>query len=105
VDERWFVVIGVGLTAIALKASGPVLLGGRGLPARSREAIGLLPVAILSALVVSQTLVTGRSIAIDARVVGVLVALALVVLRAPIALVVIASAGATAIVRALGWNG
>jgi branched-subunit amino acid transport protein len=104
VSEQSWIVVGVSLTAVALKASGPLILGGRRLPPRFGRAIGLLPIAILSSLVVSQTLVTDRSVGLDARVIGIVAALALVGFRAPVALIVLASAGATAAARALGWN-
>jgi branched-subunit amino acid transport protein len=98
------VVAGVGLTAIVLKASGPVLLGRRNVSTRLAGAIDVLPIAILSALVVSQTFVTDRSIGVDARIIGIFAAVVLIWRRAPLAAVVVVSAAATASARGLGWT-
>lgn len=102
--DQWWLVAGVGLSAVVLKASGPVLLGGRTRPHRVADTIEYLPIAVLSALIASQTLVADRSIVPDARIAGILVAAVLVWRRAPLAAVVVASAAATAIARGLGWT-
>jgi hypothetical protein len=60
-------------------------------------------VALLSALIGIWTLVDGSTIAIDARVPGVLAALVALLLRAPFLVVIVTAAAVTAIVRALGW--
>jgi len=61
----------------------------------------LLPVALLSALMVTQTFTDGQAVVLDARAVGLGVALAAVLLRAPFLLVVALAALATAGVRLL----
>ena len=55
--------------------------------------------AILAALVVTETFASGRSLVLDARLAGVAAGLVAVVLRAPLWLVVIVGALATALVR------
>lgn len=61
----------------------------------------LLPPALLAALVVSQTVVTGTSLTVDARLAGVLAGAAAVLRRAPFWLVLIIAAAVTATLRQL----
>jgi branched-subunit amino acid transport protein len=99
--DAWIVVAGVGVATIAVKALGPVLLGGRPLPERLSSVVRLLAPAVLSALVVTQTFGDQRALVLDARVVGVGAAIVALRLRAPTLVVVVVAAAATAIVRAL----
>jgi branched-subunit amino acid transport protein len=65
----------------------------------------MLPVALLSALVMVQTLTTsGGGLSLDARAAGLAVAVTALLLRAPFLAVVILAAATTAILRALGWG-
>jgi branched-subunit amino acid transport protein len=59
----------------------------------------LVPVALLAALVATQTFAHGRALQLDARAVGLAVAVIAVVLRAPFVVVVVAAALATALLR------
>jgi hypothetical protein len=59
----------------------------------------LLPVALLAALVATGTFAVGESLVIDARVVGLGVAVIALLLRAPFLVVVVAAAAATALTR------
>lgn len=68
---------------------------------RVRRIGALLPVALLSALVATQTFTTGHDLTVDARAVGLAVAAVAVLARAPFLVVVAAAAAATALVRAL----
>jgi branched-subunit amino acid transport protein len=61
-----------------------------------------LPVALLMALVAVGTLASGHRLVLDARAAGLATAVVALLLRAPFLLVVVAAAGATAAVRALG---
>jgi len=63
----------------------------------------LLPIALLGALVATQTATSGAELVLDARLVGLGVAVVLLVLRAPFLVVVIGAAAAAAALRALGW--
>ena len=83
-----------------LKLSG-WLIPPRLLGARLRRAVGLLPVALLSALVVVQALSAGQALVIDARAIGLAAAAAALLLRAPFLVVVLVAAAAAATVRAL----
>jgi branched-subunit amino acid transport protein len=95
----WLVVLVVGLATMAIKAAGPVLLGGRELPPRALAVVRLLAPALLAALVVTQTVAADEALVLDARLVGVGVALVALLLRAPLLLVVILAAVATGLFR------
>jgi branched-subunit amino acid transport protein len=98
-SEAWLVVITVGGATMAMKALGPVLLGGRELPAPLMAAVRLLAPAVLAALVVVQALGGDREIIVDERLVGLGAALLALLLRAPLVVVVVVAAATTAIVR------
>lgn len=99
--RTWFVVTFVGVATIGIKAVGPVLLGGRALPARISSSIGLLAPALLAALVAINTFGSGRSLVLDERLLGVAAAGIAVWRRAPVLLTVVIAAGVTAVARAL----
>jgi branched-subunit amino acid transport protein len=92
---------GCAIVTAAIKAAGPVALGGRELPAWFSGVVTLLAPALLAALVVTQGLADGHRLAAGADTVGV-AAGGLVVWRtgSVIACVVVA-AGTTALLRAL----
>jgi branched chain amino acid efflux pump len=69
--------------------------------ARVRRIGALLPVALLSALVATQTFTTGNHLTVDARAVGLAVAAVAVFARAPFLVVIVAASAATALARAL----
>jgi branched-subunit amino acid transport protein len=98
-STTWATVLVVGAGTVALKAVGPVGVSGRRLPARVTELLEVLAPAILAALVVTETFASDRSLVFDARLAGGGAGIIAVVLRAPIWLVVIVGALATALVR------
>jgi branched chain amino acid efflux pump len=100
-SEVWLVVGLVGLGTLAIKASGPVLLGGRPLPVGLARVIELLAPALLGALVAVQTFGSGGSLVLDERVIGVAAAAVALWRRAPLLVVVVVAAAATALARAL----
>ena len=100
-NQTWLVVGLVGAGTIAIKAIGPVLLGGRPLPERLSSVIELLAPALLGALVAVQTFGNGQALAVDERVLGVAVAAIAIWRKAPLLLVVILATLATAFARAL----
>lgn len=97
----WVVVAAVGMATFALKAAGPVLLGGRPLPQRLGSVVSLLAPAVLAALVVTQAIADGRDIVLDERLLGVAAAGVAVWFRAPLLLVLVIAAATTALVRAV----
>ena len=94
-------------TAILLAAAGCYLLklGGLSVPPRILErplverVADLIPVALLSALVAVQVFSQGHSLVLDARAVGLGVAVVLLLLRAPFLVVVFGAAIVAALVR------
>lgn len=66
-----------------------------------RRIADLTPVALLAALVGTQTFSAGESLTVDARVVGLLAGAAALLLRAPFLAVVAVAAGAAALSRLL----
>jgi branched-subunit amino acid transport protein len=101
VTTIWIVVIATGIGTLALKAAGPVILGGRPLPDRLSGVVTLVGPALLAALVAIGTFAEGQKLVVDARVLGVAAAAVAIRLRAPVLLVVIVAAAITAGVRAL----
>ena len=93
------VLVGLALGTYALKAAGPLLLGGRRPPAFLARLAALLPAALLGALVVVTSFTDRSSISLDARSVGLAAAAVALVLRAPFVVVVVVAALATAVAR------
>jgi branched-subunit amino acid transport protein len=99
VSGVWVVVAVVGAATVALKAAGPLLLGGRSLPPRVASVLALLAPVLLAALVLTQTVGGDRRYVFDARLAGVATAVVAIALRAPLLLTVAVAAAATAAVR------
>ena len=66
-------IAGLAIVTFAIKAAGPVVLGGRELPAQALGVISLLAPALLAALVVTATLADGKEIAVGDQTAGVAV--------------------------------
>jgi hypothetical protein len=101
--EVWATIAVLCVGTVAIKATGPLAIGGREPGERTFAVVSLFAPALLAALVVYETLSNGHDgLAVDARVIGVLTAATALLLRAPIAVVVLGAAVATALARALG---
>jgi hypothetical protein len=96
----WATIVAVALASAAIKAAGPVLVGGRELPPRAVAVIALLAPALLAALVVTETFGENQHLALDERAVGVAVAGVALALRAPVLLAIALAALTTALLRA-----
>jgi branched-subunit amino acid transport protein len=97
----WLAVLGTGLGCYLLKLAGlsvPASVLERPLVARVAD---LIPVALLSALVAVQVLAGDGALVVDARLFGLAVAVALLLLRAPFLVVVFGAALAAALLRLL----
>jgi hypothetical protein len=97
----WLVVASVGLGTVAIKAVGPVLMGGRPLPARATGLVELLAPALLGARGATPALGDGRALVFDERLIGLAVAGIALWRKAPMLVVIVAAAGATALARAV----
>lgn len=94
-------VVAVGVATVAIKAAGPLLLGGRPLPPRVAGMVGLLAPTLLTALVATAVLADGQRLVVDARVAGLVAAAVALRFRAPLLAVIVIAAATTALVRAL----
>jgi hypothetical protein len=101
VTSIWVMVAALALATAALKVAGPLTIGGRRLPASVLNVVELLASALLAALVVVETFGEGRSLVLDARVVGAAFAAVAVWRRAPMIVVVVGAAAVTALARLL----
>jgi uncharacterized membrane protein len=96
--------VSIGIVAIvnfAIKASGPVLLAGRELPARMLQVVALLAAAILATLVVVGTLSEDGRLKVDEQSAGVAVAGVALLLRVPMLLAIFGGALTAAVLRAV----
>jgi len=101
--EAWITIAALTLASAAIRASGPVLLGGRDLPDRFRAVIALIAPAVLAALVVVETFGApeGGSLEIDSRLAGITAAAGALALGATMLPVVAVAATVTALLRAI----
>lgn len=101
--DVWITIAALCAGTVAIKATGPLTLGGRQPGERTFAVVSLFAPALLAALVVYETLSDGHDgVIIDARVLGVAAAAAALLVRAPIAVVVLGAAATTALARAVG---
>ena len=97
----WWVVIGSAAVTAAIKAVGPIALGGRDLPDRFNAVIALMAAALLSALVVTSALADDDRWSVGADTAGVAVAGLLLWRGANVIVGVLVAAAVTAALRAL----
>ena len=85
--EGWAVVVWLIVTTAAIRAAGPVALGGRELPPRVMGVVALLAPALLAALVITETF-SGENgdFTVDERVIGMATAGDVIALRGRIVL-------------------
>jgi uncharacterized membrane protein len=101
--DAWLLVGLMVVTTALIRASGPVVLGGRELPPRAGAVIGLIAPALLAALVVTETFRgDGTSLTVDERVLGVAGAGMVVAFRGPLLVAMAVAMALTAGARALG---
>lgn len=97
----WAAVVVASVGCYALKLSG-LSLPQRWLSnPRVQRTVPLIPVALLAALIATNTFATGRTLVLDVRAAALLVALVAVLLRAPFLVVVIAAAATAGLLRLL----
>lgn len=98
-SDVWAAVLLVGAGTIVLKASGPVVLGGRAVPDTVGRVLDVLAPAVLAALVVTQLVAGDRELVLDERLGGIAAAGVAIALRAPILVTVVVAAVVTALLR------
>jgi uncharacterized membrane protein len=100
--ETTLLVAAVILTTAVIRASGPVVFGGRELPPRAMAVIALIAPALLAALVMTETFRGERSeLTLDERALGVAGAGAVMALRGPLLLALAVAMALTAAARGL----
>jgi uncharacterized membrane protein len=97
----WVTIALLAVGTVAIKASGPVALGGRDLPPRLNGVVARLAPALLSALVVVETFGRGHHLAVGDSAVGLAAAAVALAFKLPMVVVVIVAAAVTAVVRAV----
>jgi branched-subunit amino acid transport protein len=102
VNPAWVTIGALAAGTVAIKAAGPLALGGRPLPPRLNGFIMLLAPALLAALVAVETLGgPNRELVIDARLAGVAAAGVALLLRQSLIVIVVVAAVVTAVTRAI----
>jgi uncharacterized membrane protein len=101
VSAVWLTIVLVAVASAAIKAAGPLLLGDRQLGPRATVVVALLAPALLTALVLVDTITEGRRLVVDARLAGVAAAGIALLLRAPMLLVLAVAVATTALLRLL----
>jgi branched-subunit amino acid transport protein len=97
----WVMIALLTIGTVAIKATGPLALGGRDLPPRLSGVVARLAPALLSALVVVETFGRDRALGVDESAVGLLAAALALAAKLPIVVVVIIAAAVTAGLRAI----
>jgi branched chain amino acid efflux pump len=96
----WTLILVLAAGAFGFKALGLVIVGDRSLPPVLERCVGLIPAALIAALIVKDTFGLGQHLQIDARVAGVGAAVVAALRKAPLILVIVIGAAVTAAVRA-----
>ena len=97
----WTIIIIASVGCLALKLSGYLVPPSFMEKPRPSRVANLLTVALLAALVATQTFASGSEVVLDARVPALMVAAGLFALRVPFILVIIAAAATAALLRLL----
>jgi len=95
----WTLIILLTIGAYALKVTGLVILGGRTLPPIFERCLALIPAAVVTALVMKDTFTQGQELVLDARALGIAVAVIAAWRKAPLIVVIVLGAAVTALVR------
>jgi branched-subunit amino acid transport protein len=101
VTAVWITTALLCIGTVAIKAAGPVALGGRDLPPRLGGIIAHLAPALLAALVVVDTFGRDHALGVDESAAGLLAAAVALAARAPMIVAVLVAAAVTAALRAV----
>jgi branched-subunit amino acid transport protein len=101
VNRLWLAIAVTALVSALTKASGPLVLGDKPLPARGERLVSFLAPALLAALVVTDTIGSKGHLHLDARLVGLGAAALALKLRRSLLVTVIVAVAATAAIRHL----
>lgn len=98
----WSLVLLLAAGAYACKVIGLVVIGRRSLPPVVQRCLALIPAALISALIVKDTVSVGQDLVVDARLAGVTAAVVATWRRLPFVVVIVIGTAVTAAVRAIG---
>jgi uncharacterized membrane protein len=99
--DVWLTIGLLAVGTVLIKATGPVLLGGRDLPPRLSGVVARLAPALLAALIVVDTFGRDQALGIDETAAGLAAAAVAIAARLPMFAVVVIAAAVTAGLRAL----
>ena len=97
----WVTIGGLTIGTAAIKAAGPLLVGGRSLPPFPMRVIALLAPALLAALVATGAFASDGELVLDERGAGLAAAGIAVALKAPLLMVIVVAAVTAALIRAI----
>ena len=97
----WLLIIVVAALTAAIKAAGPVALGGRELPPWFSSIVTYMPAAVLAALVVTAALANGDQLSVGPDTAGVAAAGIVAWRGGSVITCVLAAAVVTALLRAI----
>ena len=100
-SDAWVVIAGLTISTALIRASGPLLLGGRRLPEPVARVVILLAPALLAALVVTETLSDSSGLVLDERAAGVAAAGLALIWRDSLLLAMAVAVLVTATARAI----
>jgi branched-subunit amino acid transport protein len=100
-EKAWITVALCAVTTFAIRAFGPASVGGRTFGPRTRRVLALLPAALLSALVITETVIRDGALDVDARAGGVAAAGLVLWRGGSVVWVVLVAAATTALLRLL----
>ena len=100
-NDAWTVIAVLAVVNFTIKATGPLIAGRRELPKALQRVIDASVAALVAALIVTGTFAAGRELVLDERAGGMIAAVVAILARLPMLLVLVAAAGATALLRAV----
>ncbi len=98
-EKAWVTVAACAVVTFVLRAFGPFSVAGREFGPRATAVLGLLPAAIVAALVVTETVIHDGDLDLDARLAGVACAGVLLWRGVSVVWVVLVAAAITAALR------
>jgi hypothetical protein len=100
----WVWLLFACVLAYAWKLVGYLLPASLLQNARMSRIAGTMTIGLLASLTIVNTLASGQALVLDARLGALAAAAVALLLRAPFLVVVLAGAGAAALLRLAGWN-
>jgi len=97
----WTLVLVLAAIAFGFKVMGAVVIGQRTMPMVLERCLLLIPAALLTGLITKDTFTNGQALTLDARALGLAVAVVATWRRLPFIVVIVLGVGSTALLRTL----